>query len=187
MNARLRRLPLIGAAAVVLILLATAVLYWFQPWRLLTDRAVEDTLAVVPTAAASPMGPSAGPATPASPSGPAVVRQGEFVSHEHRTAGAARVVRHPDGSHVLELVGLDTSDGPDLRVWLSDQPVIDGRDGWFVFDDGEWAELGPLKGNRGDQTYAIPAGTDLDRLDSVTIWCQRFSVSFGAADLAPAT
>jgi hypothetical protein len=138
-------------------------LYWFQPWKLVTDQEVNETLAV--------------------PSGPAVVRQGVFVSHEHDTSGQARVIRDPDGSHRLELDDLDTSNGPDLRVWLSDQPVRDGIAGWKVFDDGTWVELGRLKGNKGDQGYAIPAGTDLDRLASVAIWCKRFSVSFGAAAL----
>ena len=55
-----------------------------------------------------------------------------------------------------------------------------------VFDDGQWRELGRLKGNIGNQVYAIPDGTDLAKLDAVTIWCKRFSVSFGAAALAPA-
>ncbi|MFE5511711.1 DM13 domain-containing protein [Streptomyces sp. NPDC056529] len=31
---------------------------------------------------------------------------------------------------------------------------------------------------------AVPAGTDLSDLTSVTIWCDRFDVSFGAAVLA---
>ena len=95
-----------------------------------------------------------------------------------------RVVRHPDGRHTLELVDLDTSDGPDLRVWLSDQPVREGTAGWRVFDDGRWVELGELKGNKGNQVYEIPAGADLTALRSVSIWCKRFSVSFGAAALA---
>lgn len=183
-----------------LALVAGAALYWFQPWKLFTDREVNDQLASIPApmssadsmSSADPMGSaepmgSADPMMSAPPAGPVVVRQGTFVSHEHATEGSARVVRHPDGSHTLELIGLDTSDGPDLRVWLSDQPVRPGTEGWYVFDDGARAELGPLKGNRGDQTYAIPAGTDLDALDSVAIWCIRFSVSFGAAALTPAT
>jgi hypothetical protein len=90
-----------------------------------------------------------------------------------------------DGSHLLELVDLSTSNGPDLRVWLSDQPVLAGRQGWRVFDDGQRVELGRLKGNQGNQAYAIPAGTDLDELQSVAIWCKRFAVSFGAAPLGP--
>ena len=64
--------------------------------------------------------------------------------------------------------------------------VIDGPDGWFVFDDGEYVDLGSLKGNKGSQNYAIPADVDLADLTSVAIWCDRFSVSFGAAELSPA-
>jgi hypothetical protein len=63
---------------------------------------------------------------------------------------------------------------------------VEGRDGWHVFDDGRTVELGRLKGNRGNQVYDVPAGTDLTGLISVTIWCKRFAVSFGAAALAPA-
>jgi hypothetical protein len=114
-----------------------------------------------------------------------LLAKGEFISHEHTTTGAARIIRHPDGSHRLELAGLDTSNGPDLRVWLTDQPVIDGRDGWHVFDDGAWVELGPLKGNQGDQAYDLPAEVDPGDYTSVSIWCKRFSVSFGAATLTP--
>ncbi|GIF01012.1 hypothetical protein Ari01nite_84760 [Paractinoplanes rishiriensis] len=158
---------------------AAAGLYWFQPWKLVTDRAVDEALSVVPAP------PSASSVREVPPPGPAVVRQGEFITHEHDTEGQARVIRKVDGSHVLELVGLSTSNGPDLRVWLSDQPVLGGRQGWRVFDDGRWLELGRLKGNRGDQAYAIPAGTDLDELTSVAIWCKRFAVSFGAAGLGP--
>ncbi|MFI5914330.1 DM13 domain-containing protein [Dactylosporangium sp. NPDC051541] len=187
MMTRLFRRPLVWFVAPALVLLLGAGLFWFQPWKLVTDNEVNEPLAAVPSAVGSPE-VAAAPQVSASapPAGPAVVRQGAFVSHEHDTKGLARVVRDADGAHSLELVGLDTSNGPDLRVWLSDQPVRAGTDGWRVFDDGNWVELGRLKGNRGDQRYAIPAATDLQQYQSVTIWCKRFSVSFGAAALAPA-
>jgi hypothetical protein len=110
-----------------------------------------------------------------------VVRKGTFVSHEHDTTGAARLVRNGDGTHQLELVGLDTSDGPDLRVWLTDQEAITGSEAWSVFDDGRHVELGRLKGNHGNQVYPVPADVELDAYRSISIWCKRFSVSFGAA------
>ncbi|GAA3419403.1 DM13 domain-containing protein [Streptosporangium vulgare] len=168
-------------------------LYLFQPWRLFTTVEVNEAL---PTAAASP-GPEAtrqgGPSEPGGPSGsarateparePKVLAKGTFISHEHETEGRARVLELPDGSRVLRIEDLDTSDGPDLRVWLSDQPVRKGNAGWFNLDDGEHLELGELKGNRGNANYAVPAGADLDSLRSVTIWCKRFGVSFGAAAL----
>jgi len=43
--------------------------------------------------------------------------------------------------------------------------------------------LGRLKGNIGDQNYAIPAGTDLSTFKSVLIWCKRFNTGFGVASL----
>ena len=112
-----------------------------------------------------------------------VTAEGTFISHEHPTAGTARIITLEDGSRVLRLVGLDTDNGPDLKVWLAAAPVIKGRDGWFVFDDDEYLSLGALKGNKGNQNYPIPNDADISDLTSVTIWCERFSVSFGAAEL----
>jgi hypothetical protein len=71
-------------------------------------------------------------------------------------------------------------------VWLSDAAVVDGPSGWRTFDDGRYLDLGSLKGNVGNQNYAIPADADLAGLTSLSIWCDRFDVSFGAAELRPA-
>lgn len=180
------RSPLGWAAVVVLALVAAGGLYWFQPWKLVTDTQVADRLPVVePTprpAVPTPSSSVTAPATP-SPAGNQVVAAGDFVTHEHRTNGSAEIVRLADGRHRLVLRDLDTSNGPDLRVWLTDQPVLEGTAGWRVFDDGEWLEVAKLKGNRGDQVYDLPDSIDLDGFRSVSIWCKRFSVSFGAADL----
>ncbi|QGN46937.1 DM13 domain-containing protein [Micromonospora sp. WMMD558] len=184
---RLLRAPFTWVAVAVLAAGAAFGLWWFQPWKLVTDTEVDDDLAVVATAA-PPSAAGTGPSGPTitAPAGPVIVRSGEFVTHEHDTTGTARIVRTADGRLRLELVGLDTSNGPDLRVWLTDQPVREGTAGWRVFDDGRWVELGRLKGNRGDQAYDIPADLALDDLTSVSIWCKRFAVSFGAAPLTPA-
>ncbi len=160
-------------------------LYWFTPWRLFTDTTVNETLtAVSEPDAASSSSPSSSSSSSSAGAVPVIVSRGSFITHEHDTSGTVRLLRLPDGTHRLEIEALDTSDGPDLRVWLTDQQVVPGRPGWHLFDDGRYVELGKLKGNKGDQGYAIPAGTDLTGLRSVTIWCKRFSVSFGAAQLA---
>jgi hypothetical protein len=175
----IRRLLTKPATWVIIVVLGVVGLYWFQPWRLFTNTTVTDDLssASAPPTGVAPAG-SAG-----AEAGPAVVRQGAFVTHEHPTTGNARIVRNVDGSHQLELVGLDTSDGPDLRVWLTDQEVRTGSSAWRVFDDGRYVELGPLKGNRGDQVYPVPKDVDPGDYRSISIWCKRFSVSFGAASL----
>ncbi|RSM70106.1 hypothetical protein DMB66_10010 [Actinoplanes sp. ATCC 53533] len=177
---RLLTRPVTWVVAVLLGVGGGAGLYWFEPWRLFTDTTVNETLsaATVPSNAAAD-----GSAPTSAAAGPIVVRTGSFITHEHATAGTARLVRNPDGSHQVELIGLDTSDGPDLRVWLTDQEVKKGPAGWRVFDDGEWTELGRLKGNRGDQVYPVPGTVDPGDYRSISIWCKRFAVSFGAASL----
>jgi hypothetical protein len=46
-------------------------------------------------------------------------------------------------------------------------------------------DLGALKGNRGDQQYAIPRRADVAGA-TVVIWCRAFSASFGSARLKAA-
>ncbi|MFI5980559.1 DM13 domain-containing protein [Streptomyces sp. NPDC051555] len=157
-------------------------LYWFQPWKLWQDDSVHEALpATVPVPPGAPGTPPGAP-SPA-PAEPKTVAEGTFISHEHTTTGTAKLIRLPDGSHTLRLEDLDTSNGPDLRVWITDAPVKDGVSGWRVFDDGKYVSLGKLKGNQGDQNYAVPPSVNLTDYSSVAIWCDRFDVSFGAAAL----
>ncbi|WP_405639379.1 DM13 domain-containing protein [Streptomyces sp. NBC_00019] len=159
-------------------------LYWFQPWKLWQDKTVDEAL---PGAVVGSGPPAVAPsASDSAAAGPRMLASGELLSHEHATSGMVKLVRLADGTHVVRLEQLDTSNGPDLRVWLTDAPVKEGRDGWRVFDDGEYVSLGKLKGNKGSQNYTVPDDVDLSRYTSVSIWCDRFDVSFGAAELARA-
>ncbi|CAM5647575.1 MULTISPECIES: DM13 domain-containing protein [Streptomyces] len=180
--------PMVAGALVVAVALVGVGLYWFKPWTLWQDDTVQEALPDV--AAAEPAdtsaGPSAKPQKTPSPeqAAPVTVASGDLISHEHTTSGTVRLLRLADGSHIVRLEDLDTSNGPDLRVWLTDAPVKEGRAGWFVFDDGRHESLGKLKGNKGSHNYRLPAGLDPADFTSVSIWCDRFSVSFGAAELA---
>ncbi|MFE0190080.1 DM13 domain-containing protein [Streptomyces sp. NPDC058989] len=156
----------------VLVVAAGIGLYLFQPWKAFTDTAVNETLPAVAESAAG----SAMKDTRAKD-----LAKGSFVSHEHDTSGTARTVRLADGGKLLRLENLMTSEGPDVRVYLSPRDADAVKNG---LGDGA-VQLGKLKGNLGDQNYAVPAGTDLSGFRSAVIWCERFSVSFGAADLAP--
>jgi hypothetical protein len=184
----LRRPVVLAAAGAAAVLLVAAVLV-FEPWKLVVDRTVDEPPPAVAAAGPAPAAPAApAPAAPdAAPvaAEPAVLARGELISHEHASSGSVVLLELPDGSRVLRLEDLDTSDGPLLKVWLTDAPVIEGRDGWYVFDDGAVADLGDLKGNIGSSNYPIPADADLDALTSVSIWCERFAVSFAAAELRP--
>ncbi|MFE9395412.1 DM13 domain-containing protein [Streptomyces flavidovirens] len=182
--------PVVIGVLLVGMVVAGVGLYWFQPWKLWVDDTVRDELPVAAPATTEPDAtPDSEPDAPSTPATPAALRTlaaGTLISHEHSTTGTAKIIRLPDGTRTLRLENLDTSNGPDLRVWLTDAPVKEGKAGWHVFDDGKYVSLGKLKGNKGDQNYVLPADLDLKGLTSVSIWCDRFDVSFGAAELAAA-
>ena len=46
-----------------------------------------------------------------------------------------------------------------------------------------FVDLGRLRAFKGSQRYAIPAGLDLGKFQSVIIWCEQFSVLISPADL----
>jgi hypothetical protein len=176
----------ITAAAVAVVALAVA-LPLFQPWRLFTDTVVDEALpGAVPisTQTSSTTPPTVSAAPRKTPGTAQILLTGKLITHEHKTSGTVAVLKLPDGSRVLRIENLVTSDGPDLKVWLSDAKVVEGRSGWHVFDDGRYRNLGSLKGNHGNQNYVIPATVRLEDFRSVAIWCDRFNVSFGAARLA---
>jgi hypothetical protein len=179
------------ATAAVAVVAAAVALPLFQPWRLLTDKVVDEALpgtAPISTTSSSTTPPTISveepEQTPIVKPGPKILLTGKLITHEHRTSGTVAVVALADGRRILRIENLDTSDGPDLKVWLSDARVAPGRAGWHVFDDGRYRSLGSLKGNHGNQNYLIPQDVRLESFRSVAIWCDRFNVSFGAAALA---
>ena len=120
-------------------------------------------------AAATVVAATAPPAQP--PAEPAAT---SFRSKEHHTTGTVRILTLADGSRLLRIEDLDTSNGPDVKVVLSPDP--DG------YADGA-ISLGTLKGNKGSQNYAIPGDVDVAAFRSVVIWCKRFVVDFAVAPL----
>ena len=175
---------------------------YFQPWKLFTDTRVEEALPELTETTVAPKDTtpdetgekmaekeeslsSSKSATDSADviESPEVLAEGKFITHEHATTGSVKILKYSDGSRILRMEKLKTSNGPKLEVWLTDAPVIEGLDGWRVFDDGKFFNLGALKGNIGSQNYSIPSEINLDEYSSISIWCERFSVSFGAAAL----
>jgi hypothetical protein len=107
------------------------------------------------------------------------VREGDFIDRSHPSRGRAVVLNDGSEQRFLRFEDFETDNGPDLNVYLSTAPA-DAPTGEF---DDDFIDLGDLKGNIGPQNYEIPTGVDLDRYNTVVIWCVRFGVAFGAADL----
>jgi Electron transfer DM13 len=151
--------------------------YLFRPELLFVNKRVNETLTT--TAAASSEG-----MTMSAPAGPAALLAGQFHSVAHETRGTATIHDLGDGRRVLRLTDFETSNGPDVRVYLI--AASDASDNASVTKAG-FVELGKLKGNQGDQNYDVPSGVDLTRYRAVTIWCHRFNVNFATAPLTPAS
>lgn len=113
------------------------------------------------------------------------LRSGDFRNADgaHRGSGKAQVLVSPAGASMLRFTDFEVTNGPDLEVWLVKDP--DPKKSADV-SASQWLSLGPLRGNKGDQTYVIPEGTDTLEWGSVVIWCEQFSVLFSVATLSQA-
>ena len=152
----LRRRNLVIGFALVATALGVFVLLYFEPQKLFIDDVVHE-----PPPAASTLSAAS------------------FRSFEHASSGTARVLALADGRRYVRFEDFRTSNGPALKVYLSAAPATGPGD---AFDD-RYVSLGDLKGNIGEQNYAIPRDVDLGRFRSVVVWCARFHVPFAAAAL----
>jgi hypothetical protein len=103
-------------------------------------------------------------------------QHGRFAgAHDHQVSGSFSVTEQ-DGRQVLTL-GKDFSlDGaPDPYIVLSANEMGSGAG---------TLNLGPLKSKRGSASFALPAGTDLAKYSRVLVWCRKYNVTLGEADLA---
>jgi len=119
-------------------------------------------------------------ALPAQKASPEPLSSGQFHGVAHKTTGTATIYKLADGRRVLRLMDFETSNGPDVQVYLV--AASDATDNETVTKAG-FLHLGALKGNKGNQNYDLPAEADLAKHRAVTVWCRRFGVNFGTAPL----
>ncbi len=84
---------------------------------------------------------------------------------EHPASGSVTI----DSRHVT-LENVSITEAPDARVILTRN-----------HDEPSGIRLGPLQSFSGTHRYELPADTQLDDYDSITIWCDKFSVPIGLA------
>lgn len=153
--------------------------YAFRPELLFIDKSVSESF---PSAAAMDSAPASSMDITMPAAGPKKLATGMFKGYAHETEGNADIFE-VDGKRVLRLTNFKTSNGPDVHVYLV--AAKDAMDDDTV-KKSEFIDLGPMKGNIGDQNYDIPANADLQKYAAVTIWCARFSVNFGTAPMVAA-
>ncbi len=118
----------------------------------------------------------------AQPGQPVILAMGQWqgIDSFHQTQGRAILVRLPDSRRFIRFEDFRVTNGPDLYVYLSGHPSP--RTG-NQLHEGAAFEVARLKGNIGTQNYELPADLDLSKFKSVAIYCKRFSVMFGSAQL----
>lgn len=194
MDKLMQRKGLLAGGMVGLAVLAYLAFGVFGVHTLFVDETVDEagpvfsadpTPSTAPVTANAVAEPDDAPTTtttpPVTPDEVIVLVEGSFIGRAHPTAGVASVLSDGSVQRFLRFEEFETDNGPDLFVYLTTADAA-ADDGLFG-TEGEFVDLGQLKGNIGDQNYEIPEDVDLDKFNTVVIWCRRFSVSFGAADI----
>ena len=171
--------PVVRTSVAIAAVAVVGAFIWFQPQKLLIDETVDEAAPVARAEADGSADEAVGGQGSPARARPKTVASGGFRGLEHRTTGRAEILRFADGRTFLRMSNLETSNGPDLRVYLSEIPASDD---WYAYGE-RFVDLGALKGNLGNQNYAVPPDVDLSRFRSAVIWCRRFTVGFGVAPL----
>ena len=151
---------------ITLAIIAVAIIGWaaFRPERLFVNAKVNESLPTAGTSASSQQ----------------VLASGRFHDVAHKAVGDATIYQLADSKRVLRFTNFETSNGPDVHVYLV--AADDAKDSDMVKKAG-FVEVGALKGNVGDQNYELTSDVDLSKYRAVTIWCKRFGVNFATAPL----
>lgn len=104
-----------------------------------------------------------------------VAAQGTFIgASDHITTGGVSIVKTDNGGTIVILDTNFSLDGaPDPSVGF-------GKDGQFV----PASDIGKLTKINGLQVYVVPASINVDDFNEVYIWCEKFAVPLGVADLS---
>jgi len=102
---------------------------------------------------------------------PRVITSSNFIASKHDVKGSVVLIEH-DSDRILRFEDFETVNGPNLHIYLaSDQSAED-----FV-------DLGPIKATKGNVNYEIPEDVDLEKYNTVLVYCVPFKVVFSLAEL----
>lgn len=114
-----------------------------------------------------------------------VLKQGEFTGKTgHKVQGTVKIVRI-DGDHYLRFENYEQTLGPDVFLYLTETEDPDTNS---EISNGEKIRIdgGPDNGEitkEGNFNQKIPEEINPEDYSGVAVWCDAFSVPFGAAEL----
>ncbi|WP_276502670.1 DM13 domain-containing protein [Terrimonas pollutisoli] len=97
---------------------------------------------------------------------------GSFSNGPYGSVSGKAKIYKPGDNYELALENFSSSNGPDLKVYLSKekQPV-------------NFVNLGSLKSTSGNQVYPIPSSVNIKDYSFALIHCQQYNHLFGFAQL----
>ncbi|MEK6909223.1 MAG: DM13 domain-containing protein [Nanoarchaeota archaeon] len=146
---------------VIAIIFFSVAYYLISPLFIIKES--NDILPMVNYVMGSPMGTKVGSVVE--------ILSGELVPSAHDVSG--RVAVYDDnGRKILRFENLETVNGPDLFIYLATDVNSD-----------DFVNLGKIKATKGNVNYEILNDVDLEKYDTVLIWCDAFNVLFSYAEL----
>jgi hypothetical protein len=110
-----------------------------------------------------------------------IIAQGTFI-HANKSDpvhwGKGTVTVRGDSVFLGE--DFEVGPGPKFHVYLVPKARIRSS---ADLSNQRFVDLGRLRSFKGSQRYTIPANVNLSEIQSVVIWCERFSVLISPADL----
>ena len=88
-----------------------------------------------------------------------------------RVSGVAKIY-FTNNHYMLKLENFSTSNGPDLKVYLS-----------MTSSPSDFISLGDLKSTNGNQVYEVNGTPDFTKHKFVLIHCERYNHLYGSAEL----
>lgn len=104
---------------------------------------------------------------------PQPILTGRFQGEAQPTSGRATIYKEAGGKEYLRLSDFNTAGGLDVHILLAQEGAPHSID------------LGPLKGNEGNENYDLPPTTNPDQYDAVVVYGQRVHSVLGSAKLEP--
>ena len=111
---------------------------------------------------------------------PTTLFEGDWTAGGYRIDGRWSIVEDEDGRWVVLDRDFKTRRAPDLKIFLSEQPIAAARDRTAT----KRADLvAVLEAFEGGQRYPSPAELDLSDYRSILIHCERYSKYWGGSEL----
>ncbi len=97
---------------------------------------------------------------------------GMFKGNGSQSVSGLAKIYLTNNQYMLKLENFSTSNGPDLKVYLS-----------MASSPSGFISLGDLKSTNGNQVYEISGTPDFTKYKFVLIHCERFNHLYGSAEL----